>query len=42
MSPMEGFDAMEEGVDAAFGDGPPPGDPMGPPPRGGIWDHLQR
>ena len=25
MSPMEAFDAAGESVDAAFGDGPPPG-----------------
>ena len=41
MSPMDAFDAAGESVDAAFGDGPPPGDmgpgpdgPMGPPPEG--------
>ena len=39
LSPQDAFDAAGENVDAAFGDGPPPGDmgpgpdgPMGPPP----------
>ena len=42
MSPMEAFDAAGESVDAAFGDGPPPGDmagpdgEMGPPPEGDM------
>ena len=37
MSPMEAFDAAGESVDAAFGDGPPPGEGDMPP----TGDHLQ-
>ena len=34
MSPMDAFDAAGESVDAAFGDGPPPGMEGDMPPPG--------
>ena len=37
MSPMDAFGAAGDSVDAAFGDGPPPG-PMGP--GDGQWDQV--